>query len=144
MPQICDMRQTALLPLLRKACWGIFRPGSNPRSWVPEASMLTTRPPKPLFIGGKMEQTQCPETLAFKLQTPVNYTEGNIQGQLYNFYTALHVLHLNCSGKCYIRRTLGIWTSFFLSNATICPHRLRGSPSWLWPKCNRPLRLGRP
>ena len=22
-------------------------PGSNPRSWVPEASMLTTRPPKP-------------------------------------------------------------------------------------------------
>jgi hypothetical protein len=25
-----------------------FRPGSNPRSWVPEASMLTTRPPKPL------------------------------------------------------------------------------------------------
>jgi hypothetical protein len=25
-----------------------FRPGSTPRSWVPEASMLTTRPPKPL------------------------------------------------------------------------------------------------
>jgi hypothetical protein len=23
-------------------------PGSNPRSWVPEVSMLTTRPPKPL------------------------------------------------------------------------------------------------
>ena len=31
----------------RKACCGFFRPGSNPRSWVPEASMLTTRPPKP-------------------------------------------------------------------------------------------------
>jgi hypothetical protein len=27
-----------------------FRPGSNPRSWVPDASMLTTRPPKPLKI----------------------------------------------------------------------------------------------
>jgi hypothetical protein len=29
---------------------GIFslRPGMNPRSWVPEVSMLTTRPPKPL------------------------------------------------------------------------------------------------
>jgi hypothetical protein len=26
-----------------------FRSGSNPRSWVPEASMLTTRPPKPLI-----------------------------------------------------------------------------------------------
>jgi hypothetical protein len=25
-----------------------LRPGSNPRLWVPEASMLTTRPPKPL------------------------------------------------------------------------------------------------
>ena len=24
-----------------------LRPGLNPRSWVPEASMLTTRPPKP-------------------------------------------------------------------------------------------------
>jgi hypothetical protein len=56
MPQICDMGQTALLPFRRKACWGFFRPkkirrlrpGANPRSWVPEASMLTTRPPKPL------------------------------------------------------------------------------------------------
>jgi hypothetical protein len=25
-----------------------LRPGLNPRSWVPEVSMLTTRPPKPL------------------------------------------------------------------------------------------------
>jgi hypothetical protein len=25
-----------------------LRPGFNPRSWIPEASMLTTRPPKPL------------------------------------------------------------------------------------------------
>jgi hypothetical protein len=26
-----------------------LRSGANPRSWVPEASMLTTRPPKPLY-----------------------------------------------------------------------------------------------
>jgi hypothetical protein len=26
MPQICNMGQTALLPLWRKACWEIFRP----------------------------------------------------------------------------------------------------------------------
>jgi hypothetical protein len=26
MLQICDMRETALLPLRRKACWGFFRP----------------------------------------------------------------------------------------------------------------------
>jgi hypothetical protein len=25
-----------------------LQPGFNPRTWVPEASMLTTRPPKPL------------------------------------------------------------------------------------------------
>jgi hypothetical protein len=28
-----------------------LRSGANPRSWVPEASMLTTRPPKPLLPG---------------------------------------------------------------------------------------------
>jgi hypothetical protein len=55
MPQSCD---TALLPLRRKAYWEFFarkirrlRPVLNPRTWVPEASMLTTRPPKPLFGG---------------------------------------------------------------------------------------------
>jgi hypothetical protein len=26
-----------------------LRPGLNPRTWVPEFSMLTTRPPKPLI-----------------------------------------------------------------------------------------------
>ena len=48
MPQICDMGQTALLPLRRKACWGFFsplkirrlRPGLNRRTWVPKASTL--------------------------------------------------------------------------------------------------------
>jgi hypothetical protein len=56
MPKICDMGQTALLHLRRKACCGFFCPkiaGSNPRSWVPEASMLTTRPPKPLRMGSR-------------------------------------------------------------------------------------------
>jgi hypothetical protein len=55
MLKICDMWQSALLPFRRKACWGYFRTkntmalvGANPRSWVPEASMLTTRPPEPL------------------------------------------------------------------------------------------------
>jgi hypothetical protein len=56
MPQICDMGLTALLPFRRKACLRIFptlkirrlRPGLNPRTWVPEASTLTPRPPKPL------------------------------------------------------------------------------------------------
>ena len=78
MPQICGMGRTALLPLRRKACWGLFRPknptasagfepailgtrGSNPRSWVPEASTLTTRPPKPLptELPGPPIRTRC-------------------------------------------------------------------------------------
>jgi hypothetical protein len=56
MPQIRDMGPTALLPFRRKAWLRIFpllkirrlRPGLNPRTWVPEASTLTPRPPKPL------------------------------------------------------------------------------------------------
>jgi hypothetical protein len=48
MPQIYDMGPTALFPLRRKACWGIFsplkvrrlRPGLNPRTWVLKASTL--------------------------------------------------------------------------------------------------------
>jgi hypothetical protein len=50
------MGQIILLPLRRKACRGFLtlvkkiqrlRPGLNPRTREPEASMLTTRPPKP-------------------------------------------------------------------------------------------------
>jgi len=40
MPQIYDMGPTALLPLRRKACWGFFRPGLNPQTWVLKASLL--------------------------------------------------------------------------------------------------------
>ena len=47
MPQIYDMGQTALLPLRRKI--RRLQPGLNPRTWVPEASMLTTRALKPLL-----------------------------------------------------------------------------------------------
>jgi hypothetical protein len=65
MLQICDMGQTALLPFQRNTCWGLFRqkirhlqPGANPRSWVSEASMLTTRPPKPLSYRGSNENSR--------------------------------------------------------------------------------------
>ena len=35
-----------------------LRPGLNPQTWVPEASMLTTRPPKPssCCLGVKFEK----------------------------------------------------------------------------------------
>jgi hypothetical protein len=45
MPQICDLGKKALLPFRRKTRWGFFRP----RTRVPEASMLTTKPPKPIW-----------------------------------------------------------------------------------------------
>ena len=55
MPRKSATWETALLPPQGRHAVDFFarkirrlRPGSNPRSWVPEASMLTTRPPKPL------------------------------------------------------------------------------------------------
>jgi hypothetical protein len=66
MPQICDMGPTALLPFRRKACLRIFyqirrlRSGLSPRTWVPEASTLTPRPPKPLRTGLHGWVKSCP------------------------------------------------------------------------------------
>ena len=55
MPQIYDMRPTALLPLRRKACWGFFRPknptasaGFEPANLGTKGQHATPRPPKPL------------------------------------------------------------------------------------------------
>jgi len=47
MPQSWDMGQILSLPLRRKECVGFFKCPKNPTTRVPEASMLTTRPPKP-------------------------------------------------------------------------------------------------
>ena len=50
MPQSWDMGQILSLPLRRKACGRFFRSPKNPTTsagFEPEASMLTTRPPKP-------------------------------------------------------------------------------------------------
>jgi hypothetical protein len=55
MLQSCNMGQTALLPSEGRHAEGFVArkirrllPGLNPLSWVPEGSMLSTRPPKPL------------------------------------------------------------------------------------------------
>ena len=55
MPQSWDMGQIILPPPPEEGMLRIFtpvkiqrlRPGLKPQTWVPEASMLTTRPPKP-------------------------------------------------------------------------------------------------
>jgi len=43
MLQICDMGQTALLPLRRKVCWGFFRPKNLTASARFEPTILGTR-----------------------------------------------------------------------------------------------------
>jgi hypothetical protein len=52
MPQIYDMGATGLLAFRKKAPLKIRRLRSdlNPRTWVPEASTLTPRTPKPLLL----------------------------------------------------------------------------------------------
>jgi hypothetical protein len=56
MPQICDMGKRLYFPSEGRHAEDFFaqkirrlRPGVSLRSWVQEASMLTTRPPKPLL-----------------------------------------------------------------------------------------------
>jgi hypothetical protein len=75
-PQICDMGPTALLPFRRKA-EDFLRPGFNPRSWVPEASMLTTRPPKPLYdLGGQRLQAEVERVVPLWLTSHKWYQQG--------------------------------------------------------------------
>ena len=57
MPQIYDMGPTPLLPLWRKACWGIFRPkngtasaGFEPANLSTKGQHATSRPPKPILL----------------------------------------------------------------------------------------------
>jgi hypothetical protein len=52
-----DMGQTVLLPLPRKACWGVFRPknptasaGFKPAKLGTKGQHATSRPPKPLRL----------------------------------------------------------------------------------------------
>ena len=63
MPQIYDMGPTALLPLRRKACWGIFRPknptasaGVEPANLGTKGQHATWRPPKPINFRYKIKK----------------------------------------------------------------------------------------
>ena len=56
MPQIYGMGPTALLPLRRKACWGLLRPknptasaGFEPANLGTKGQHATPRPPKPIL-----------------------------------------------------------------------------------------------
>ena len=91
MSQSYDMGPTALLSLRRKACREFFCPenpttsaGCEPANLGTKGQHATSRPPKPRLIlhtypPMKMEQTECSETLAYKIQTSGNYPEESIQ-----------------------------------------------------------------
>jgi hypothetical protein len=65
MPQICDMGQTALLHLQRKACCGFFRPKNPTASAGFEPAILGTR--------GQHANHQTTETTP-RLSSPICYT----------------------------------------------------------------------
>jgi hypothetical protein len=74
--------------------------------------MLTTRPPKSLFFlltpHMKMEQTQCSETLAYKIHMLGNHRKERIEHseKVQSLKSRLLRLHLNCTELKY---ACGIW-----------------------------------
>jgi hypothetical protein len=108
-----DMEPTALLPLRRKACWGYssswnirrLRLGSNPRTWVPEASILTPWPPKPL-LGGSKSAGKLHKAKHFKMSEAVprvanSYTSVTTVEHIINDKKKYHKIlrDLKCSFK---------------------------------------------
>ena len=67
-----------------------LRPGANPRTWVPKANTLPpdhrSRFHHHNYLPLNMGQTESSETSAYKIQTPGNYPEENIQhkGNMFN------------------------------------------------------------
>ena len=58
----------------------LLRPGLNPQTWVPEASMLTTRPPKPSNVSIKVkvipQQTEVAQGVPGRLRPRIFLTFG--------------------------------------------------------------------
>ena len=58
-----------------------LRPCLNPRTWVSEASMLTTRPPKPSTLCKRRFESNHPSILcSFKLLLPFRIRDKNLIG----------------------------------------------------------------
>jgi len=47
--------------------------------YIYDISRLRIKPSHPSYLPTKMEQTECSETSAYKIQAPGNYKEENIQ-----------------------------------------------------------------
>ena len=78
-----------------------LRPGLNPQTWVPEASMLTTRPPKPSFTEtNKVFSLKCINMYAL-IQWQTSPAQSIVERRklLRWFYFILTVHHVMTLGK---------------------------------------------
>jgi hypothetical protein len=78
-----------------------FGRGLNPRTWVPEASMLTTRPPKPLlynlrFLRGAVGEEEGEEE-----------EEKNVYGRVPIFTDPVSAIYRGPEKKCKIKEIFG-------------------------------------
>ena len=62
-----------------------LRLGLNPQTWVPEASMLTTRPPKPSTRYSKFELL----IVHFMQLTKLNYYQKQLPSFVYKFHIGI-------------------------------------------------------
>ena len=75
-----------------------LRPGLNPQTWVPEASMLTTRPPKPSWEDRGF-WPQCQQTfIKFNLSIYL-FIQFNITWFPWTFLAAVSKARSKCSGN---------------------------------------------
>ena len=109
-----------------------LRPGSNPRSWVPEASMLTTRPPQPLstaLCSGKSLTCTRPFQISliwntYRIQAPNNlppFTERN--------WTACCRALIRREGRRHA--SLATFSARLLSSNSTWPREVKRSPEAL-------------
>ena len=80
MPKIYDMGPTALLPLRRKACWGIFYPknptasaGFEPANLSTKGQHATPRPPKLFTSTHRSIKCHIPDDLNFRQQSRMQH-----------------------------------------------------------------------
>jgi hypothetical protein len=97
----------------------IRRPGSNPRSWVPEASMLTTSPPKPLHTtlttdihaprwDSNPQTSKRPQTYALdSVDTGTSQTKFYYVQKIPGIHTSYSGIRVNCIRCDVDNNTLG-------------------------------------
>jgi hypothetical protein len=92
-----------------------------------------------IYLPVKVEQTQCSETLVFKLQTPVNHPEESIRhskhgGSLKTRVVEVFIWHVTITGQFLLK--LCIHNEVSQSHMFITFYKLSGNILMMW-KCRR-------